>query len=92
MLSGLLNSPRAVKVNIAIMRAFVRLREVLSTHKELASKLTELERKIENHDESIQTIFDAIRQLMAPPEKSRGKIGFKVKEKRATYGKRKKTG
>jgi len=88
MLSGLLNSPRAVKVNIAIMRAFVKLREVLSTHKKLEAKLAELERKIEGHDESIQAIFEAIRQLMAPPDKPRRKIGFAVKEKRAAYGKR----
>ncbi|MDY6987747.1 MAG: ORF6N domain-containing protein [Thermodesulfobacteriota bacterium] len=90
MLSGLLNSPRAVKVNIAIMRAFVKLREVLSSHKKLEAKLAELERKIEDHDESIQAIFEAIRQLMAPPEKPKRKIGFEVKEKRAAYGKRKK--
>jgi hypothetical protein len=77
MLATVLNSDRAIQVNIAIMRAFVRLREILSTHKELAHKLTELERKIEKHDEEIKVIFDAIRQLMKPPEMKIKKIGFR---------------
>lgn len=72
MLSSVLQSPRAVLVNIAVMRAFVRLRETLSLHKELAHKLAELERRIESHDASIQTLFEAIRQLMAPPTRPRG--------------------
>jgi len=67
MLSSVLNSERAVQVNIIIMRAFVKLREFLSTHKELAHKLRELEGKFEKHDTEILMIFDAIRQLMAPP-------------------------
>ena len=61
MLSSVLNSERAVRVNIAIMRVFVKLREMLSTHKELAYKLSQLERKIEKHDAEIKLIFDAIR-------------------------------
>ena len=78
MLSSVLNSERAIQVNIAIMRAFVKLRQILSTHKELVHKLEELERKIEKHDVDIQSIFGAIRQLMAPPpEKPRRMIGFK---------------
>jgi phage regulator Rha-like protein len=77
MLSSVLNSKRAIKVNIEIMRAFVRLREILSTHKELAHKLTELERKIGKHDEEIKVIFEAIHQLMMPPEKPKRKIGFR---------------
>ena len=78
MLSSVLNSKRAIQVNIAIMRAFVKLRQILSTHKELAHKLSELERKIEKHDVKIQSIFEAIRQLMAPPpERPKSKIGFK---------------
>jgi phage regulator Rha-like protein len=77
MLSSVLNSKRAIKVNIEIMRAFVRLREILSTHKELAHKLTELERKIGKHDKEIKVIFEAIHQLMMPPEKPKRKIGFK---------------
>ena len=76
MLSSVLNSERAVQVNIAIMRAFVKLRQMLSTNKELAQKLVQLERKIENHDEEIKLIFDAIRQLMVSPEPKRKKIGF----------------
>ena len=76
MLSSVLRSERAIHVNIAIMRVFVKLREFLSTHKELAHKLAELERKIERHDEEIKAIFDAIRQLMTPPQKAKRKIGF----------------
>jgi len=81
MLSSVLKSKRAVQVNIAIMRAFVKLRNILSTHKELACKLKELERKtgkhLKKHDVEIQAIFDAIRQLMALPEKVKPRIGFK---------------
>ena len=76
MLSSVLRSKRAVQVNIVIMRAFVKLREILSTHKELAHKLSELERKVEKHDIEIRSIFEAIRQLISPLEKPRGKIGF----------------
>ena len=79
MLSSVLNSERAIRVNIAIMRAFVKLREVLSTHKELALKLKQLEMKIEKHDDEIQAIFDVIRQLMAqPPEKPKHPMGFQL--------------
>ena len=85
MLSSVLRSPRAVQVNIAIMRVFVRLRETLALHKELAHKLAELERKIEGHDASIRTLFDAIRQLMTPPEKPNREIGFHIKEDGVPY-------
>ena len=85
MLSSVLNSERAIQVNIAIMRAFVKLKAILSTHKELAHKLAELERKIERHDEEIKVIFDAIRQLMAPPEPKEKKIGFRVRERGVKY-------
>jgi hypothetical protein len=85
MLSGVLRSPRAEQVNIAIMRAFVRLRETLSLHKELAHKLGELERKIENHDENIRTLFEAIHSLMTPPETPHREIGFHVKEDKMPY-------
>ncbi len=78
MLSSVLQSKRAIQVNIAIMRAFVRLKAILVTHKELAHKLNELERKIEKHDEDISSIFEAIRQLMAPPPvKPKVITGFK---------------
>lgn len=73
MLSSVLNSKRAVQVNIAIMRAFVKLREMLATHKDLARKLNEMEKK---YDAQFKVVFDAIRQLMIPPEKKRRKIGF----------------
>lgn len=88
MLSSVLNSDRAIRVNIQIMRTFVKLREILSTHKELAHQLVDLERRLEDHDEQIQTIFEAIRQLMAPPERPKKKIGFQVKEPKARYGKK----
>jgi hypothetical protein len=86
MLSSVLNSPRAIQMNIAIMRAFVKLRGILSTHKELAMKLKQLEMKIERHDEEIQAIFEAIRQLMAPPpERPKRPIGFGVEEPKLRY-------
>ena len=85
MLSSVLSSPRAVQVNIGIMRAFVRLRETLSLHKELAHKLANLERKIVNHDESIQTLFESIRQLMTPPETPKKEMGFHMKEDGVPY-------
>ena len=76
MLSSVLRSERAVQVNVAIMRAFVSLRRLLSTSETLARKFTELERKLEGHDEAIKTLFDAIRELMLPPEKPKREIGF----------------
>ena len=90
MLSSVLRSPRAVQVNVAIMRAFVRLREALALHKDLAHKLAELERKIAGHDASIQSLFEAIRQLMAPPPpEPHREIGFHVKEDAVPYRVRK---
>lgn len=76
MLSSVLRSKQAVLVNVAIMRAFVKLRETLSLHKELAVKLRELERKVEGHDVAIHNIFEAIRRLMNENEKPKRKIGF----------------
>jgi len=67
MLSGILHSKRAVQVNIAIMRAFVKLRELLLTHKELAEKLEALERKYQLHETDIQAIFEVIKKLLEPP-------------------------
>lgn len=90
MLATVLNSDRAIQMNIAIMRAFVRLSEVLSSHRELAGKLKELENRIEKHDEHIRTLFTAIRQLMEPPEKPKREIGFRVKEPSPKYGMKKK--
>ena len=85
MLSSVLNSARAVKVNIAIMRAFVKLRETLQTNRKLAQKFSELERRVGKHDEEIAAILEAIRQLMTSPEKPRREIGFHVREKSARY-------
>src|SRR5207244_3549984 len=76
MLSSVLKSDRAVRVNIAIMRAFVKLRETLETNRELARKFSDLECRIGKHDKEIAAITDAIRQLMAPPEKPKRKTGF----------------
>jgi hypothetical protein len=76
MLSSALHSEWAIRVNIAIMDAFVRLRETLVSHKELAHKLAELERRIGKHDEHIRSLFDAMRKLMVPPEAPRRRIGF----------------
>ena len=75
MLSSILNSERAVHVNIAIMRAFVKLRKILASNKNLACKLEELEKK---YDSQFKVVFDAIRQLMAPPHPKPGKIGFRA--------------
>ncbi len=85
MLSSVLNSNRAVNVNIAIMRAFVKLRETLETNRELAQKFSDLERRVGKHDEEIAAIIDAIRQLMPPPVKPRREIGFHVREKAPRY-------
>jgi hypothetical protein len=85
MLSSVLNSERAIEVNILIMRAFVRLREAMASSKEFARRLEELERRIASHDENIRTLFQAIRQLMAPPAAGQKKIGFQLKEKRSPY-------
>ena len=90
MLSSVLNSDRAIEVNIAIMRAFVQLRQMIVSNKQLARKLKELEARLGEHDEQIQVIFEAIQQLMAPTDKPRKKIGFEVSEGRVSYRKKKK--
>ena len=79
MLSSILNSNRAIAVNILIMRAFVKLREVMSAHKELAYKLKELEARVAGHDTDIQDIFEAIRQLIGLPNERRKITGFTPK-------------
>ena len=83
MLSSVLGSERAIEVNIAIMRAFVQLREMLASNAALAHKLKRMEKK---YDEQFKIVFEAIHQLMMPTEKPRKKVGFEVKEKRARYG------
>ncbi len=74
MLSTVLRSPRAIEVNIEIMRAFVRLRQMLSEHAGLAQRLDKLERR---YDAQFRVVFDAIRELMAPPPGTRKRIGFR---------------
>jgi hypothetical protein len=76
MLSSVLNSDRAIEVNIAIMRAFVQLRKMIASNEELARKLKELEKRLEKHGEDIGLIFEAIHQLMSPPDKPTKKIVF----------------
>jgi phage regulator Rha-like protein len=88
MLSSVLNSQRAIEVNIAIIRAFVHLRKMIASHKELAKRLKELEHHIKDHDEKIQAIFEAIQQLITLPGKSQKKIGFTAKEAQKSYGKK----
>ena len=88
MLSSVLRSPRAVQVNIEIMRAFVRLRQLLMSHEGLAAKLAELEK---TYDAQFQIVFEAIVKLMEPPEEDRDQIGFHVKEAPAKYKPRRKS-
>jgi hypothetical protein len=90
MLSSVLNSKRAVQVNIQIMRTFAALRELLITHKDLARKLEEMEKK---YDQQFKVVFEAIRQLITAPdsvqEKPKHQIGFKVAEPKVLYAPRK---
>jgi hypothetical protein len=87
MAASVLNTPRAVETSILVVRTFVRLRRMLATHKELARKLALMESR---YDEQFRVVFEAIRQLMAPPARPRRRIGFKAKEGRSTYGGKKK--
>jgi len=77
MLSSVLNSERAIQVNIAIMRAFVKLREMIASNKDLAKRLDDLEKK---YDTQFKIVFDAIRRLMTPPEPKRRQIGFHIEK------------
>ena len=83
MLSSVLNSKRAIEVNILIMRAFVKLRQMSATHKDLLRKIEEMEKK---YDLQFQAVFEAIKQLMAPPDQPKKRIGFEVKEPKRAYG------
>jgi hypothetical protein len=85
MLASVLNSPVAVEASVRVVRAFVRLREMLASNRELAQRLDELERKFEGHDAAIGNLFEAIRQLISTPEPKRRKIGFQVKEAASRY-------
>jgi len=83
MLSSVLKSERAVQVNIQIMRAFTRLRQMLSTHEELKKKIESMEKK---YDENFKIVFEAIKQLLDADDKPKRKIGFTIKEKQKAYG------
>ena len=85
MLSSVLNSERAVRVNIAIMRALVNLRQTLEANRELGREFSELEDRVGKHDQEIAAIMEAIRQLITPLEKPRREIGFHVRERTARY-------
>ena len=78
MAASVLNSPRAVEVSVYVVRAFVKLRELLASNKQLAKKLDELERKLSAHDKAIVQLVEAIRQLMTPPETKKRPIGFVI--------------
>ena len=90
MLASVLNSQRAVDASVYVVRAFVRLREVLASHKDLAQKLKELESKMEGYDGQIKDIIEAINQLLLPPEKPKRQIGFQIKEPTQKYSSKKK--
>ncbi|MBI2069147.1 MAG: ORF6N domain-containing protein [Elusimicrobia bacterium] len=88
MLASVLNSQRAIDMSVYIVRAFIKLRELLVTHKDLAQKLAQFENRLESHEGHIQSLYDAIHRLMEspePPDEPKRRIGFEVKEKRAAY-------
>jgi hypothetical protein len=87
MLSSVLNSNRAIEVNIAIMRAFVQIRKIASSQELISGRIREIEARLEDHDESIDAIFEAIVQLITTDEKHKTPIGFEVKEPKTIYGK-----
>ena len=78
MAATVLNSERAVQMSVFVVRAFVRLREMLATNRRLASKIDELEKRMDSHDDTIQDLIDAIRELMTPEEEPRERIGFEL--------------
>ena len=85
MVASILNTKRAVDVSIYVVRAFVKLRGILASHKALAGKLAELEQRVGEHDGALRTLVAAIKQLMLPSQKPKRKIGFIAKEGRAVY-------
>ena len=88
MAANVLNSSHAVRMSVYVVRAFIRLRHTVAFQKEIMVKLDELERKVTAHDSNIKTLFATVRQLMAPPEPKKRKIGFLVEEKAAVYRRR----
>jgi ORF6N domain len=85
MLASVLNSAVAIDASVRVVRAFVRLREIISANAELAAKFAQLERWLDTHDEAIAQLFAAIRQLLTPPPRKKREIGFHVRERRARY-------
>lgn len=81
MLATVLNTSVAVEASVRVVRAFVKMRELLSTHSQLQKKMDELERRVGAHDGQLQELFDAIRQLIAPPSHPRRRIGFRPEAK-----------
>jgi hypothetical protein len=84
MAANVLNSRQAIRMSVFVVRAFVRLRETLALHKDLARRLEDLERKYNAHDHEFKVVFEAIRELMKTPEKPKRKIGF-LEEPKAVY-------
>ncbi|MEP6750802.1 MAG: ORF6N domain-containing protein, partial [Bacteroidota bacterium] len=80
MLSSVLNSETAIRVNIRIIRVFTKMRELLLTHKDILLQLEKIENKLATHDQDIAVIFDYLKQLLNPPALPRNKIGFKRKD------------
>jgi hypothetical protein len=78
MAATVLNSSRAVQMSVFVVRAFVRLREMLATNRSLAAKIDELENRLDSHDSTIQELIEAIRELMIPEDVPRGRIGFQL--------------
>jgi len=91
MAANILKSDRAIQMSIFVVRAFIRLRDMLNTSRELAKKFQELESRIAGHDKSIGVLFEAIRALMHEPEKPKRPIGFTAKELRVDYRAKKQT-
>ncbi len=85
MLASVLNSPIAVDASVRVVRAFVRIREMLSANKELAKKFAELEQRLDGHDEALGNLFEAIRQLLSPQVESKREIGFHIREQPIPY-------
>ena len=90
MLASVVNSEVAIEASIRVVRAFVRLRELISANADLAGKFADLERRLDSHDEQIAQLFAAIRQLLTPAPAKKREIGFHVKEKSARYRVRRK--
>ncbi len=85
MLASVLNSSVAIEASVRVVRAFVNLREMLATNKELAQKFAELEQRLDGHDQALGNLFAAIRQLLAPPATPKPEIGFHMREEAPPY-------